>query len=42
MARFFVIRIPATSKGANTTPGAIRAAALATTMLAIAAPGFAA
>ena len=39
MARFFLIRIPATSKELNTTPGgAIRAAALATTMLATAAP----
>ena len=39
MARFFLIRIPATSKELNTTPGgAIRAAALATAMLATAAP----
>ena len=43
MARFSVIRIPATSKGLNTTPGgAIRAAALATTVLATAAPCWAA
>ena len=43
MARFFVIRIPATSKGLNATPrGAIRAAELATTVLATAAPCWAA
>src|SRR6516165_2959962 len=38
MTRFSVIRIPATSKGPNAKPrGAIRAAALATTVLATAA-----
>ena len=43
MAHFFVIRTPATSKGPNTTPGcAIRAVALATTVLATAAPCWAA
>ena len=40
MARFFLIRIPVTSKGLN--GGAIRAAALATTVLATAAPCWAA
>jgi hypothetical protein len=43
MARFSAIRIPGTSKRPNTTPGgAIRAAALATTVLATAAPCWAA
>jgi glucose dehydrogenase len=43
MARFSAIRIPGTSKGLNTTPGgAIRAAGLATTVLGIAAPCWAA
>jgi hypothetical protein len=36
MGRFSAIRIPGTSKGLNTTPGgAIRAAALATTVLGL-------
>ena len=43
MARFSAIRIPGTSQGRNMTPSvAIRAAAFATTMLATAAPCWAA
>src|SRR5262249_46284117 len=43
MARFSAIRIPGTSKGLAATPGgAIRVAALATTVLAAAAPSWAA
>jgi len=43
MARFSAIRIPGTSKGLVATPGgAIRVAALATTVLAAAAPSWAA
>src|SRR5580692_4514238 len=43
MARFSTLRIRGTSKGGNTAPGsAIRAAALATTVLGTAAPCWAA
>ena len=42
MARFSAIRIPSTSKTPDTAPGNAIRAALAATMLASAAPAFAA